>query len=524
MSDLLKWENEKDIEMIHQFLLSNWEKKDKPLITYAINVLDKIHSPESPKYLITLNQDFFSKDLSFQIRDVLINWGDPVIDCLNEHIISSKDKFDAVKAFYTLGKINDDRVIPLILQIIHKNTNSLELDACKILQMKMSFSNLVETYKNSNEFIRYALVKAATSYPFDSDTPEFPIPSTFYAFFEEEIWYEDDTPVVDKEKTQQNEEIKNKKIEGEYFSTPEDLFNFFGLTLQDKDVQVRYTGIQGIRTEIKNAKNKWFWRNELQVFPLIRNILLQAIHDEDHYIQRSAIEMLKNYNDDEEIYFTLKELFKNKEPMILEQLISTLGEFKNEELFDEFLEIYENRTYDQNIRSAALCGISNISNKKSLNILLAQNLSEIPEKFLIDIIESIRSYGAKDTYDILLPFMDSENTDIKLATIKSITQQNDQVWKDQILSFIRKNDNPIYLYPLIDYLRTFCFEQVKKIFIKNIVNPKNKFLIPEHLVILQRLIGEESIRSHISKIDVKNSDEYEDDIRRLITILDKLNR
>ena len=525
MQDLVKWENEKDLDKFHQFLLSNWNKEDKPLISNAVNVLDKIHSPESLKNLITLNQDLFSKELSFQIRDVLINWGDPVIECLYEHITSSKDKFDAVKAFYTLGKIDDDRVIPIILEIIHKNTNSLELEACKILQKKMPFSKLVETFKNSTEYIRFALVKAATSYPFDSDTPEFPIPSTYYAFFEEEIWYEDDNQTVDKEKKQRNVEIKKEEIEGENFTSPDEVFDFFGHALQDEQVQVRYAGIQGIRKEIENARNKWFWRNEPLVFPFVRNVLLQAIHDEDYYIQQSAIEMLKNFNnDDEEIFIELNELFKLKEPFIMEQLISTMGEFKKAELFEDYLEIYENQAYDQNIRSAALSAITKISNKKSIEFLLDQELTEITEKYLIEIIESIGSQSAQDSFEILLPYLDSKNMDLKIAAIKSIAQQNDQVWKDQVLSFLMKNDNPIYLYLLIDYLKTYCFDQAKKIIIKNVVNTKIKVEIPEHLVVLQRLIGEESIRYHISKINYKNDAEYEYDIKRFLTILEKRNR
>lgn len=524
MSDLLKWEKEKDIEKIHQFLMSNWEKEDKALISKAVSVLDKIHSPESLKYLISLNQDLFSKELSFQIRDVLINWGDPVIECLYEHITSSKDKFDALKAFYTLGKIADERIIPKILVIIYKNINSLEKDACKILQKKMSFSKLVETYKNSDEYIRYALVKTATSYPFDSDTPEFPIPSTYYAFFEEEIWYEDDNPLGEKENKQRNVKIKKEKIEGEKFTTVDELFDFFGHALQDEQVQVRYAGIQGIRTEIENARNKWFWRNEPLVFPFVKNILLQAIQNEDYYIQQSAVEMLKNFNDDEEIFIELNKLFKQKEPLIMEQLISTMGEFKKAELFEDFVEIYENQAYDQNIRYAALSAITKITNKKSIDFLLDQDITEITEKYLIEIIESIGSQKSQDSFDILLLFLDSKNMDLKIAAIKSIAQQNDQVWKDQVLSFLMKNDNPIYLYPLIEYLKTYCFDQAKKIIIKNVVNTKIKVEIPEHLVILQRLIGEESIRSHVSKLDIKNDAEFEYDIKRLLTILDKHNR
>jgi len=520
LENLIKWENEKDIDKIHQFLMSNWEKKDKPLISYAINVLDKIHAPESLKYIITLNQDLFSKELSFQIRDVLINWGDPVIECLYEHITCSNDKFNAVKAFYTLGKIADERIISKILVIIYKNINSLEKDACKILQKKMPFSKLVETYKNSNEYIRFALIKAASSYPFDSDTPEFPIPSTYYAFFEEEIWYEDDIHTAGKDNKQRNEELKKEEIEGENFSTPKDLFDFFSLALEDKHVQVRYAGIQGLRTEIENAKSEWFWRNESQVFPFVRKILLHSIHDEDHYIQQFSIEMLKNFDNDEEIYINLKKLIKQKDPLIFEQLISTISEFKKEEMFEDFLEIYKNESYDQNIRSAALSAIAKIPNNKSAEFLLGQGITGITEKYLLEIIESIGSQSAQESYDFLLPFLISGNMDQKLATLKSIAQQNDQLWKDQILIFLRKNDNPIYLYPIIEYLKTFCFEQAVKIIINNIVNTRIKIEITDYLVILQRFIGDESIRTHVSKIDVKNDGEYENEIIKFLTILD----
>jgi len=99
LNDLIKWEKEKDLDKYHQFLLSNWEKKDKPLISYTINILEKIHSQESLKYIIMLNQNLFIKALSFQIKDVLVNWGKPVIDYLFDHTSSSKTKFRISQLF-----------------------------------------------------------------------------------------------------------------------------------------------------------------------------------------------------------------------------------------------------------------------------------------------------------------------------------------------------------------------------------------------------------------------------------------
>jgi len=518
--DIIKWENEKDLEKIPQFLMSNWEKKDKPLISYAINVLEKIHAPESLRYIITLNQDLFNKDLSFQIRDVLVNWGEPVIEYLFAHITSSKSKFDAVKALYTLGKIDNEMIIPKILEIIHKNINSLEKDACKILQKKISFSNLVDLFKISDEFIRYALVKTAVSYPFDFDKPDFPIPNSFYAFFEEEILYEEEIPGLRDENHLLNEEIKSNVNEKLSFTSPDELFDFFGIVLQDEHVQVRFAGIQGLRTEIENAKNEWFWRNTNLVFPFVRKILLHSIDDEDFYIQQLAVELLKNFSNDEEIYIELKKIFLQKEPLILEQLIATLGEFKKEEMFEGYLEVYKNIGFSQNIRSAALSAISKIPSKKSEKFLLKQNLTGISEKYLIEIVESMGFYSAQDSFEILLPFLDSRNMDLKITAIKSIAQQNDQVWKEKIISFISKNDNPIFLYYLIDYLRTFSFEQAIEIIIKHVVNTKFKVEITDYMVILQRLIGEESLRSHVSKIDRKNDTEFENDIKKFLSILD----
>jgi len=524
LNDLIKWEIEKDLDKFHQFLLSNWDEKNIPLISFAINVLEKIHSPDSLKYIIMLNQDIFSKALSFQMRDVLVNWGEPVIDYLFDHITSSKTKFEAVKAFYTLGKIDDELIIPLILEIIHKNINLLEKDACKILQKKISFSTLVDLYKKSDECIRYALVKTATTYPFDIDKENFPIPSSYYAFFWEEIWLVGDIPELKNENQPPIEVINTNKNEELSFTTPAELFDFFELVMQDENVQVRFAGILGLETEIKNARSECFWRTELSVFPLVRNILLSILNDEDdYYILQKAIELLKNFNNDDQVYEELKKLYLQKDKLILEQLLVTLGDFKKEELLDDYIEIYTNNDFEQNVRAAALLAIVKIPNKKSIELLSNQNLGKIKENYLIDIVESLGKHDPQDTFDILLPLLEAENWDFREAAIKSIAEQNVSIWKNRIITFIEENDNPLFFYKLLDYLRTFCDYQAKKIIIKHIVNNKLMFMKSEYLIILQKLIGEESIRSYVNGMDVTNDNELQHDIEKLIITLDKMN-
>jgi len=528
LTDLIRWENEKDTDKFHQFLLSKWDKKDEPLIAYSINVLDKIHSADSLKYIIMLNQVFFKNELSNQIKNLLVNWGEPVIEYLYDHITTSLTKSDATKALYTLGAIDDELVLPKMIEIITKNINSLELDACKILQKIIPFSNLVDIYKSNNEYIRYATVKIATSYPFKYENPNHRhIVSIFYAMYEEEIfaWHDEENPKPKKEDKVQIEEAKSNKSRGSNFTTITGLFNFFALVMQDENVIVRFSGIQGLIKEINNAKNEWYGRDYIQVLPFVCNILLSILTDDDFYIQQKAIELLRNFNNDVQIFEELKKLYIQKDKLILEQLLVTLGDFKKEEMLEDYIEIYNNNDFEQNIRAAALRAIVKIPNKKAIEILTNQNLEEFNEDYLIEIVESLGIHAPQDTFAILTPFLDSENLDIKIAAIKSIVEQNASIWRNHIISFIEKNDHPLLFYLLIDYLKSFCDNQAKKIIIKKIVNARRyNFDISEFKVILQKLIGDESIRSYVNKIDVTNDNELQHNIEKLIIILDKNKR
>jgi len=516
-SDLIRWEAEKDIDKFHQILLFMIEDEYKPLISYAVMVLERIHKPDSLQKLIELNQRKISEELNEQIKNVIINWGESAIKFLQDHVKKSKTKYSAKQALLVLGEIEDDRVISFLIEIIYENFRSFEVEACNILQKKLKFQKLIDFYKNNDGKIRYAIVKVATSYPLfeqpnllvnEFDKPKQPVSESIKVDNCSEIDGESQTEIG----------ITNDQ-ENIYYTDLDEIFKFFQLVAKDENVIVRYAGISGLLEEMENAKSGKKGRNEKEVFPFVRNLLLLFLTDEDFYIRQIAIKHLNHFKDDDQVYNKLKSIFEKREIYLLEQVLLTLGDFKKEELIEEFATICYDQKQEESIRLAAVKALRQIPDDRTKQILMNIIESENDTFLQFETIKSLEFYNPKDTFDFLLPLLDDERTNVKMATVTCVVSQNDPIWENPILSFLDKNDEFDFVYLLTRYLKTFQDNRAKLILINKIVNSRYSREIEEYFWVLKTILGEKSVEELLIEISLTDDIQIQNDLDKFKTIL-----
>jgi len=517
-SDLIRWEAEKDIDKFHQILLFMIEDEYKSLISYAVMVLERVHNIDSLQKLIEINKRKISEELSEQIKNVIVNWGEPAIELLQDHVKKSNTKYSAKQALLTMGEIEDDRVISFLIEIIYENFRSFEVEACNILQKKLKFQKLIDLYKNNDAKIRYAIVKVATSYPhFEDYTNSLVNESSKLKQPVSESIDVDNCSEIDGE-SQTEIGITNDQ-ENIYSTELGEIYKFFELVVKDENVIVRYAGISGLFEEMENAKSGKKDRNEKEVFPFVRNLLLLFLTDEDFYIRQIAIKHLSHFNTDEHVYNKLKSIFEKREILLLEQVLLTLGDFKKEELIEEFATICYDQKQEESIRLAAVKALRQMPNDRTKQILMNIIESENDTFLQFETIKSLEFYNPKDTFDFLLPLFDHERTNVKMATVTCVVSQNDPIWENPILSFLDKNDEFDFVYPLTRYLKTFQDNRAKLILIKKIVNSRYSREIEEYFWVLKTILGEKSVEELLIEISLTDDIQIQDDLDKFKTIL-----